>query len=228
MRYSKVCVGSLISDSVILITADCLFKDLSSFNITIGAVDYNNYQAEHVEFVDLYGYSYVFHEDYDSVSGANDIAALILKTPIKNPKIKPIRLPSKSQINDFLNRTEITILGWGGETGRTEPNLQHADTFTLNFLDCQFLHGSLHVTDENLCLDNTVPGSPTACYDGDNGSPMITKEKDGQYTLIGFMIKWFVGSEEVGVCNSHIPVIYMRVAAYLDWLAANTGIEIRP
>ena len=58
-------------------------------------------------------------------------------------------------------------------------------------------------------------------FQGDNGSPLVYLEKDGNYTQVG--IGTFLA---VVGCQSVYPAGFTRLTSYLSWISAKTGIDI--
>jgi secreted trypsin-like serine protease len=56
---------------------------------------------------------------------------------------------------------------------------------------------------------------------GDNGGPLVYREKDGVYTQVG--IGTFLA---VVGCQIGHPASFTRVTSYLSWISAKTGIAI--
>lgn len=63
-------------------------------------------------------------------------------------------------------------------------------------------------------------GGRDACY-GDSGGPLVVRGIDGVPIQVG-VVSW-----GLGCARTTSPGIYMRVAAYADWISETTGIERR-
>jgi secreted trypsin-like serine protease len=60
-------------------------------------------------------------------------------------------------------------------------------------------------------------------FQGDSGGPLAFIEDDGIPTLIGVVSFGAAAGCEIG-----LPAGYTRTSSFLDWIAYNSRVEIRP
>ncbi|CAB3370981.1 Hypothetical predicted protein [Cloeon dipterum] len=216
------CTGVLISPSAVITSASCLKYSNEPLRITIGAVNFQNVEAEGAALRYAQRYQILYHEAYNSETFENNVALVQIDPPIKHNEFKPVQLPAKSMINEFLNTTQVTIMGWDQtfSGSPSDDNLYYAETYTYNFEDCLSLYGAYNLHETQLCLDRRLPTLPTPCYD-DYGGPMLAQDEAGHYILIGTHSHKDRYVNNIGCFESTIPVVYSRVAAFLDWIEIN-------
>jgi chymotrypsin-like protease len=79
----------------------------------------------------------------------------------------------------------------------------------------------ININDLKICID-TNGGAEGVC-NGDSGGPMVIAESDGIYTEIGL-----VSFGSSFGCESGFPSVFTRVSEYVDWIATNGNVTIRP
>ncbi|XP_059479424.1 brachyurin-like isoform X2 [Neocloeon triangulifer] len=221
MDDSYFCGGSLIADQVVLTAGHCV-KDFVSFEVHLGALNFNN--ESEVGRVIVTSYNATLHENYNGLIINNDIALVNLPDPVFGPNISPVRLPSWSMANEtFANQTG-RVSGWGKPSDNAtsiSPDLKFADVTIITNEACQAWYGELVLNDKKICI-STNNGTENICS-GDSGGPLVIYEEDGLPTEIG--INSFVTSFG---CESRFPGGLTRVTSFLGWLETNAGITLRP
>lgn len=86
--------------------------------------------------------------------------------------------------------------------------------------ECRNFFGS-DINELKICI-STKGGTEGVC-NGDSGGPLVVNESDGNATEIGIVS---FGSS-LG-CESGFPGVFTRVSEYVDWIATNGNITIRP
>ena len=98
--------------------------------------------------------------------------------------------------------------------------LKFVDVNIMPNSQCRNFFGA-DINELKICID-TNGGIEGVC-NGDSGGPMVVNESDGIPTEIGLVS---FGSS-LG-CESGWPGVFTRVSEYVDWIAANGNVTIRP
>ena len=75
------------------------------------------------------------------------------------------------------------------------------------------------ISDRHICIDTS---DHRGVCNGDSGGPLNMQVGDGRSYLQVGVASFVAGSG----CESGLPHGFTRVTSYLDWITANTGIEI--
>ena len=193
---SMHCTGTLISRSIVLSAAHCVYDfDIHQMFFAIGP---DAHQAKRTIRFD----KALWPQDYAPKSwsdSANDIAILLLTSPIDD--IEPVRLPNSTQdIEKWLRvGPTMTFVGYG---------------YDLNTKGLKYHLGKKARVDipvssfSSKTFKYTMPGKNTC--DGDSGGPAILIEND-KVTVMG------ITSWGDTMCNMY--GVDTRVDAYLPWLS---------
>ncbi|XP_023031907.1 uncharacterized protein LOC6643128 isoform X2 [Drosophila willistoni] len=208
---SHWCGAVVISKRHLLTAAHCLYgHPKGSYFVRVG--DHYANIAESSE-VDSFIENWYTHEKFrDGSHMNNDIAVIVLKTPLKfSDYVQPICLPEKN-VPLGENRT-CTISGWGSiKSGLSTPSqiLRSAQLPILSDATCKRsnVYGDA-MTDGMFCA-GSMDESVDAC-EGDSGGPLVCSDEDGE-TLYG-IISW---GQHCGYQNR--PGVYVRVCHYIDWI----------
>ncbi|XP_059490155.1 brachyurin-like [Neocloeon triangulifer] len=216
---SGFCGGSLISDTVVMTAAHCC-DGTRTYDAHLGAqVIGDQTEPNHQVVRSTDGQ---LHENYNSFTLDNDICVIRLPAPVSGNGIASVRLPSRSQVGETFQGVVATSSGWGRPSDADpsiSQDLRFVDDVTImSNAECASYFGSI-ITPRHLCIDTTNGG---VC-NGDSGGPLTIFETDGVKTQVG--VTSFVSSAG---CESGSPHGYCRVSEYLDWLATNAGVTIRP
>ncbi|NWX39083.1 PRS55 protease, partial [Steatornis caripensis] len=100
-----ICRGTVISALWILTAARCFAEEPPDLTVVVGGIDLNLPLEEHKTD------GLILHENFDRVSMQDDIALILLSSPVEfsNEKI-PICLPFMYDINTWQH---CWVVGWG-------------------------------------------------------------------------------------------------------------------
>ncbi|XP_054086294.1 uncharacterized protein LOC105212916 isoform X2 [Zeugodacus cucurbitae] len=208
---SHWCGAVLISSRHLLTAAHCLAGyPKGAYLVRLG--DHYANIAESSE-VDSFIENWYVHEKFrDATHMNNDIAVVVLKTPVKfNDYIQPVCLPNKGAALE--ENRKCTISGWGSiKSGVSTPSniLRAAELPILSDEVCKQKHVYGSSLTEGMFCAGYMDESVDAC-DGDSGGPLICHDEDGE-TLYG-IISW---GQHCGYANK--PGVYVRVEKYVDWI----------
>ncbi|CAB3365328.1 Hypothetical predicted protein [Cloeon dipterum] len=215
------CGGSLIADDIVLTAGHCI-NNFAFWEVHAGALNFDN--LEEPGRVVVSTNISTLHENYNGIIINNDIGILKLSEPVSGPNIAPIRLPSWSQANTTFDYQTARVSGWGKSSDNSTSinvDLKFVDLKVISQDDCLAIYGPLVINENKLCCD--ADGGASSTCNGDSGGPLVITEEDGEPTEIGIV--------SFGVslgCESGWPAAFTRITYYLDWLAQNAGVTIRP
>lgn len=161
------------------------------------------------------------HPLYDSSADKNDIGLIKLARPVDLSDFVGIgRLPSKAQKKKSFSGKAVTSFGWGnrGKWGDKVPveSLHAVNEKVISKTSCLARYPA-YITSSNICSGSG--GTPCT---GDEGGSMFMVDDDEKPTVIGvFSYQFSMG------CKLGWPPVYARVTSYLEWIQANSDVEIR-
>ncbi|XP_054828676.1 serine protease 55-like [Eublepharis macularius] len=209
-----ICGGVILNSWWILSAAHCFTKELPpDLHVIVGLKGY----AKKRRMLDRI----VIHQDFNNASMANDIALILLDSPIKFSKKMLISVPL---MHDLSMWKDCSVSRWssimaGGEK-RPISTLQEVETTLISNKQCsQSVQG---LTEDMLCAISEE-GREGLC-EGDSGGPLVCTYGD-------IIVEWFV----VGIASrgdscggEDSPVVYTLVFSYLDWIQTATTREGKP
>nr|XP_014338734.1 PREDICTED: serine protease 52 [Bos mutus] len=210
---SHLCGGSILSEWWILTAAHCFkSKNASTLEVTHGGENLDTQNLTKIKVDKL-----IIHNYFDSWFYLNDIALLLLKSPLSLGVRKvPICLSEVTAIERWRN---CWVSGWG-TTGDTETGLQKVNIQLIKWETCFELMPLL--TKSMLCAGD-LEGGKDACQ-GDSGGPLVCQKKTRKS-------KWYqlgIVSWGVGCGQKKQPGVYTQVSSYLSWIETKTKLSKRP
>ncbi|XP_017003960.2 trypsin beta-like [Drosophila takahashii] len=188
------CGGVIHSDRAILTAAHCL-SNVRTENLLVRAG--SSHWRKGGQLVKVL--KAIPHEQYCPSLQSNDVAVLILESPLKfNRKVQKIDLAEETPQDE----TMTLVSGWGRTQANATyswPILQGVHVALLDPTKCKEVYGK-----DVICADNLGRG----ICSGDSGGPLVNL-KDRK--LIG-LVSWGYGG-----CARRNPGIYADVAFFRNW-----------
>uniref|UniRef100_A0A1B0AZG9 Peptidase S1 domain-containing protein n=1 Tax=Glossina palpalis gambiensis TaxID=67801 RepID=A0A1B0AZG9_9MUSC len=217
-----LCGGNLINQRYVLTVAHCVTNNLA--NKKLSKIRLGEYKlGEEKECkngecnekpLDLNIESIIAHPDYNSRSGHNDIALIRLAANVNfTDSIQPICLPLPETRVNLTGGEILTVAGWDPPQGNAKVK-SHARATIVEHTDCakEFQSHLKPILTSQICALGEV--SKDTCG-GDSANPLMRKvSKDHSDN-------WYLeGMSSLGYrCSSeNFPVVYTRVADYVDWI----------
>ncbi|EFX78155.1 hypothetical protein DAPPUDRAFT_105418 [Daphnia pulex] len=208
---SLFCTGSLISDTRVLLAAQCLEK-LSLYELSTVTVLVGMFKTDQTDVQMTRRISKIFlHSQYNSATYANDIAIIVMDAPVVLAKgvASTVCLPPASTGDDYVDQDAI-ILGWGAPAAKTPQNLEQAKVSIISNTDCKTdadRFAGQYVTDTTICT--SVGDSVKYTCLTDVGGPVVILPSPGAWTIVG------INSYTKSCSNRGLKT---RVPAFRAWI----------
>ncbi len=213
-RYSddpamaSFCGGTLIRSDVILTAAHCVVGYLpNELDVALEVVDLKQISASDRVAVQ----SIVIHPDYDRAGVDADIALIKLT---KSLSTEPIALVSATAMAQIAEGQMLTTMGWGVSDADVPSSysneLLQVDLPYVSQAACVTAMGE-RVTDNMFCA-GFGQGEKDSCQ-GDSGGPVIWHQ--AATPVLAGVVSW---GDEQGCAVLDTYGVYVRVAAYLEWI----------
>uniref|UniRef100_A0A8C5UWJ9 Serine protease 55 n=1 Tax=Microcebus murinus TaxID=30608 RepID=A0A8C5UWJ9_MICMU len=214
------CGGAILDKWWILTAAHCMTMTIPispvDLNVVVGT---NDLTSSHVEVKRVA--AIILHKDFKKANMVNDIALLLLATPIAFSDLKvPICLPMASGPSKWH---QCWVAGWG-QTNPVDKNSMQTDLMKVPMIitDWEKCAKDFPQLGRNMLCAGYKNESYDACQ-GDSGGPLVcTPEPGGKWYQVG-IISWGRSCGQKGTSG-----VYTNVATYSVWINKVTQNEGRP
>ncbi|XP_059490106.1 brachyurin-like isoform X2 [Neocloeon triangulifer] len=220
---TNLCGGTLISNTYVVTSAACV-SGRTSFKVCVGTLDWTN-PSSTTGSQCFTSQSAIVFPGYNPSTAENNIGLIKLPSAVQTSNtIKVARLPKLSDLVNGVTYAaqQATASGWGktSDTSGASQFLKFAQMPVITNSVCTSYKYYTPTINSQLCTSGT--GGKSICY-GDNGGPLTILETDGKPTLIGI-------ASHVGFagCASGYPQVFTRVTYFMQWIASNAGVTLRP
>ncbi|XP_046446591.1 chymotrypsin-2-like [Daphnia pulex] len=219
VKKEFTCGGTLLEGGLhVLTAAHCinpLGREAGLITLYFRTTVLNPLDAIHIE---RKAAKFVTHPSYNSTSFENDLGVITLSKPVF--EIRPVKLERVDPFNQTHIGKEATVIGWGRtrqvlhpamSSGAASNHLRHVNVTILDTKDCSVLYyHDYELSDGKRLCASTLFGK-SICQ-GDSGGPLL---------INGLQVG--INSAAAGCADPRFPALFIRVAAYVDWIKTVVG-----
>ncbi|KAM6086485.1 serine protease 55-like [Theristicus caerulescens] len=211
-----ICGGTIISALWILTAAHCFAEEVPpDLTVVVGGIDLSLPLEEHKPD------SLILHENFDRVSMQNDIALILLSSPIEfsNKKI-PICLPFIYDVNTWQH---CWVAGWETRSGAVAvPASRVLQKVRMKLISREQCLEWIPQLEENVLCAELERGERGTCQ-VDSGGPLVCSYWN---TMKWFQVGIVSWGEDCAAKPNHD--ILMSVYSYRDWIETQTALRGKP
>nr|XP_023014800.1 chymotrypsinogen A-like [Leptinotarsa decemlineata] len=209
--------GGVLIDQNFVLTAAHKIRNLTAVNVILGLHNLNEIQAAQTIGVS----SIYYHSSYNSATLKEDIALLLLSTPVNlGNTISIACLPAAGRDYQGSSADNCLVTGFGQISftsgAAPTPYLKQVHVPVISTETCRTIMNTLVTPDTYLDANKEICAGGQTNLDSctqDGGSGLVCRDSaTTPFSLVG-LVNWGKGCGITGV-----PGVYVRVSSYIDWI----------